>query len=93
MPALPHTGSTTIRLMTIINGGKLAIWDFEKDTKVISKCHKYDNLKVSGLEGSIVKLLNDPNQPSLFLALSTKTALVSFYWRSRYSCLHSKTLR
>jgi regulatory protein YycI of two-component signal transduction system YycFG len=62
--------------MTIINGGKLAIWDFDKDTKVISKSHKYDNFKVNGLEGSVVKLLNDPNQPTLFLALSTRTAMV-----------------
>ncbi|KAM3583828.1 hypothetical protein VKS41_003799 [Umbelopsis sp. WA50703] len=68
--------STTIRLMTIINGGKLAIWDFDKDTKVISKSHKYDNFKVNGLEGSVVKLLNDPNQPTLFLALSTRTAML-----------------
>jgi hypothetical protein len=58
----------------------MAIWDFDKEKKVISKEHKYDNLSLAGLEGNIISLRNHPTQPDVFLAISTKTAIVRQYF-------------
>jgi hypothetical protein len=74
----------TIRLLTYINNGKMAIWDFDKEKKVISKEHKYDDLSLTVVDGNIITLQNHPTQADVFLAISTKTAIV----RHHASLLH-----
>ncbi|CAO3669477.1 unnamed protein product [Umbelopsis ramanniana] len=72
-----HDSETNnIRLLTYVQDGNMAIWDFDKEKKVISKEHKYDNLSLAGLEGNIISLRNHPTQPDVFLAISTKTAII-----------------
>lgn len=70
------TDTSSIRLLTIVNDGKLAIWDFDREKKVISKDHNHEGLTLAGLEGNIIMLQSHPTQTNVFIAISAKHAMV-----------------